>query len=253
MQKYVFFLDIDGTLFNDGVVCRKNRQALAQARRLGHLVFINTARSYSIIPQKILKMKFDGYVTSMGCSIIVGGKKIYTARMPIEETAEIFDYFNNTGRTVHLEGDNIFLTNREENRDEMIFVSSGAEIIKRFSSENIPKFFIPGVLSADEIKRLSERYCFYQHENYAEFCVRGNTKATGIQRTMQYLGMDIKFSVAAGDSINDIEMLRAAGIAVVMGDAENKVKEYADIVTCAASAGGVAEGIYGVIGLKPKS
>ena len=66
---------------------------------------------------------------------------------------------------------------------------------------------------------------------------------------MDYLGIDKKYSVAVGDSINDIEMLNAAGKAVVMGDAPDEVKQIADIVTCNAADGGVDEGINRIIGL----
>ena len=92
MKKYVFFLDIDGTLLNNNIICRANRQAVSRARELGHLVFINTARSSFIIPPKVLKMKFDGYVTSMGCNIVCGGKQVYGVSFSVKEAAEIFDY-----------------------------------------------------------------------------------------------------------------------------------------------------------------
>ena len=247
-NKYVFFLDIDGTFMNNGVICMKNRNAVSYARKNGHYVFINTARAYSITPEKIIKMKLDGFVTSLGCNITVRGKEIYSQSMSVNETAELLDYFNNSGRIIHIEGDRLFISNIKENIRGLKVVKSGKELINRFSGESIPKIFIPGVLTEEEQKNLSKRYSFYQHKNYAEFCVKGNSKASGMKRVMDYLGIDMKYSVAMGDSINDIEMLEAAGTAVVMGDAPDKVKEYADIITCDASYGGVAQGIYDIIG-----
>ena len=248
MKKYVFFLDIDGTLLNNNIICRKNRQAISYARKLGHLVFINTARSSFIIPQKVRSLKFDGFVTSMGCNIICAGKQIYGVSFSVTEAAEIFDYFNKSGRIVHVEGEDVSISNEAETDLFPVKISSGAELIKRYPDRHIPKFFVPHILTAEEQKKLSKKYTFYQHKNYAEFCVKGNTKATGIKKTMDYLGIDMKYSVAVGDSINDIEMLECAGKAVVMGNAPDEVKQIAEIVTCDAADGGVAEGIYRIIG-----
>lgn len=243
-DKYVFFIDIDDTLMVGGRVSVKNRIAVERARKEGHKVFINTARSYGIVPDKIKNLRVDGFVTALGCNVKYRKKEIYSAKMSLEESAEILDYFTKTKRIIHLEGDSVFLSNSEEG---FPVVFSGEELLKKYPGENIPKFFIPHILKTEEQKYLSEKYNFYQHECYAEFCLKGNSKATGIRRVMDYLGLDMSRSVAMGDSLNDLEMLECAGISVAMGDGVEKVRAAADIVTCPASDGGVADGIYRII------
>ncbi len=228
-----------------GKVGVKNREALAFARRNGHKVFINTARSYGIVPDVIRRLRVDGFVTALGCRATYKDKVICSAKLPIEEAAGILDYFTSRGRVIHLEGDEVFLSNVEEG---VPVVRTGKELIEKYPGENIPKFFLPHVLTAQEQKCISEKYNFYQHEGYAEFCLKGFSKATGIRRVMEYLGMDTGRSVAMGDSLNDLEMLEAAGIAVAMGNAVEKLRQAADIVTCDAKDGGVADGIYRIIG-----
>ena len=49
---YAVFLDIDGTLYVHGAVPEENVAAIRDARRLGHFVFINTARSRAAIPDR---------------------------------------------------------------------------------------------------------------------------------------------------------------------------------------------------------
>lgn len=243
--EYVFFIDIDDTLMVHGRVGMKNRKAIETARKAGHRVFINTARSYGIVPDKIKNLRVDGFVTALGCNVKYRKKEIYSAKMPLKESAEILDYFTKTKRVIHLEGDSVFLSNTEEG---VPLVRMGEELLKRYPGENIPKFFIPGVLTVKEQAYLSEKYNFYQHEGYAEFCLKGNSKATGIRRVMDYLGLDMSLSVAMGDSLNDLEMLECAGISAAMGDGVEKVRAAADIVTCPACEGGVADGIYRIIG-----
>ena len=241
----MFFIDIDDTLMVHGRVSVKNRNALRFAREKGHKIFINTARSYGIVPEKIKRLRVDGFVTALGCNVKYRKKEIYSAKMPLEESAEILDYFTETNRILHLEGDNVFLSNTEEG---VPVVRAGSELLKKYPDENIPKFFIPHVLTDKEQKYLAEKYNFYQHKTYAEFCLKGNSKATGIKRVMDYLGMDMSRSVAMGDSLNDLEMLETAGISVAMGDGVEEVKAAADIVTWPAGEGGVADGIYRIIG-----
>ena len=245
-EKYVFFLDIDGTLLNDNVVCRENRRAIKYAREHGHFVFINTARSMSIIPEKIKRMPLDGFVTSLGCSIFVNKEKIYSVTIPVDELAEVYDYFCRRKLYIQIEGTDVYITNHTSGIPFAVLIKSGKQLKKMFPDEELSKVYIPHVLTDEQCRPL-ENFTLYRHPGYTEFCVKGHNKATGIKTVMDYLGLDMKYSVAVGDSINDLEMLRAAGTAVVMGESSESVKKYADIITCPAREGGVAQGIYTVI------
>lgn len=46
-----------------------------------------------------------------------------------------------------------------------------------------------------------------------------------------------------GDSNNDVEMLRLAGIGVAMGNSENDIKQVADYVTLDNNSDGVAHAL----------
>ncbi len=245
--KYVFFIDIDGTLMNDGVICARNRRAIKYAREKGHYVFINTARSMAIIPEKIKKIPLDGFVTALGCCIYVNKEKIYSTAFPVDYMAEIYDYLTLRGRTVYIEGTDYLIKNSSDDKyTGWIYAGDGKTLREKFAYAEMPKVFIPDVLSDEECAALSE-VNLYRHPGYTEFCVKGHDKATGIEMVMNHFGIDMKYSVAVGDSINDLEMLRAAGIAAVMQEAPAQVKKYADIITGPAKDGGVAEGILRVI------
>ena len=59
MEKYAVFLDIDGTLISNSFeIPERNKKAIAAAREKGHMVFINTGRSYCNIPPQ-LHEQFD--------------------------------------------------------------------------------------------------------------------------------------------------------------------------------------------------
>lgn len=65
----------------------------------------------------------------------------------------------------------------------------------------------------------------------ADVVERQMSKADGLKRLCDYWGVDMQDTVAFGDSMNDYEILRQAGIGVAMGNAVEALKEAADYVT----------------------
>ncbi|HJB25693.1 MAG TPA: Cof-type HAD-IIB family hydrolase [Firmicutes bacterium] len=72
---------------------------------------------------------------------------------------------------------------------------------------------------------------------------QGITKAVGLQQLCSYLGVDKKDTLAIGDSENDLDMLRFAGISVAMGNATQTVKACADYITDSNDQDGIAHAL----------
>jgi Cof subfamily protein (haloacid dehalogenase superfamily) len=72
---------------------------------------------------------------------------------------------------------------------------------------------------------------------------RGVSKATMLARLCERLDLDPARTMAVGDSMNDIEMLKWAGVGVLMGHAGSHMREYADVVTGPVPGDGVAEAL----------
>ena len=68
-------------------------------------------------------------------------------------------------------------------------------------------------------------------------------KATGIRELARLLDLDMKEVMACGDFMNDLEMIRAAGVGVAVGNAIPEVKEAADYTARASYCYGVMEAI----------
>ena len=60
---------------------------------------------------------------------------------------------------------------------------------------------------------------------------KGITKATGIQKVLDFYGADVKDAIGIGDGANDIEMLKFCGTGIAMGNADERAKAAADIIT----------------------
>ena len=68
-------------------------------------------------------------------------------------------------------------------------------------------------------------------------------KSTGLVNISGLMGLKPSDFVAIGDSQNDVEMLRAAGFSIAVNNAEDVIKESADMVTKASFGDGAVEAI----------
>jgi HAD superfamily hydrolase (TIGR01484 family) len=78
------------------------------------------------------------------------------------------------------------------------------------------------------------------HPCNLEINPQGISKASGIMEVCKLLGIDMSQVIAMGDGFNDIAMIRAAGLGVAMGNAQEEVKRAADVVTVTNVENGVA-------------
>ncbi len=68
-------------------------------------------------------------------------------------------------------------------------------------------------------------------------------KGTGLKRIAELMGLDARELVAIGDSPNDIEMLKASGFGVAVGNAHSDLKRAAAMITKGEHGAGVEEAV----------
>ena len=83
---------------------------------------------------------------------------------------------------------------------------------------------------------------------YLEVIPAAVNKGVGLRAACDVLGLTPAQAIAFGDSENDIEMLRAAGLGVAMGNADEAVKAAADRVTLSNNENGIAATLKAVLG-----
>jgi len=76
-----------------------------------------------------------------------------------------------------------------------------------------------------------------------EISQAGVDKGQGLKRISEILAIPMTQIMALGDEVNDVEMLRTAGVGVVVANAAQEAKEHADYVTRAERTLGVLEAI----------
>ncbi len=243
-SKYAVFLDIDNTLYYHGEVPQANIDAINSIRKEGHYVFINTARSFACIPNDLKKMlSLDGYVAGIGTDLRLGDKQIFSRTMTLDELKLMAELFLNDEREVVFEGEDTMIYISPQYAVDVNILKSAEDFETVYRENKFSKMYVRGQLTQEEKDILSKDFTVFQHAYYAEFVKKGYNKATGMQIMLDHIGIPQKNCIAMGDSANDEDMLKFAGISVAMGNSIPEIKAICDYVSCDAKDGGVAEAL----------
>lgn len=103
------------------------------------------------------------------------------------------------------------------------------------------------VVLTKKIRALNYFEITNSHLNNIELNSQGVSKAAAIQELCDLHNICMKEVVAIGDSINDISLLKSAGLGVAMLNAQELVKKEVSMVTSSNNDNGVAEVIEFII------
>lgn len=259
-------LDLDGTVFNeDKEVTQRTREVLEEAVRQGVEVFPCTGRPYTGIPEEVLKIRGMRYaVTSNGGRIVelAGGRTIRENCLSWERTlaladaaAEISDgvweiyvdgkCYADAATYRFIKGPGMSDAQLDYIRRSRILIPDLRERIKkeRLQTEKLHMMFEDTAARDASMEKFS-RYPGIDISYASSFNLEINditcTKGNGILALAEYLGIPREEVMACGDSRNDWSMLKAAGFAVAMGNADGETKKLADFVTKSNEEDGVA-------------
>lgn len=255
MRKIAFF-DIDGTLTSeiDGSIPSSATNAIREARENGNLMFINTGRCFQNVEERFRAVGFDGYVCGCGTNIYCSKTEI----LHIAQTHETVMRLLNAARNLDID---ILFESRKEVcfdtsrplhhpsalRQYQAFVDRNYTMPEDLENPNFfcDKFVIwyqsPSQLA--EFRKISDLHftCIDRGGTFREFVPLGYSKATGIQRVLDYYGMGKEQAYAFGDSNNDLSMLSYLPNSIAMGNADPiSLFEQVSYVTEKASANGIA-------------
>lgn len=245
MKKKAVFFDIDGTLFvNRKPMVQSTVEAVRKMRENGHLAFICTGRSRVMVPDTpILEIGFDGVVCSCGTYGEYEGKELFRYDIGTQKLQQMIAAFRRHHAVYILEGTE-YIYYDEESVEEF-----GEDWYLQHIREMLPDNFVSvqeaGKVSACKAcmqvsnqdrsalyRDLEQDYEVMVHDfGIAEFVPKGFSKAKGIALMCEKLGIAQEDTIAVGDSINDVDMLKYAGIGICMGNGSEPAKACADYIT----------------------
>ncbi len=247
-EKCAVFLDIDGTLIsNSFIIPERNKKAIAAAREKGHMVFINTGRSWGNIPP-VLHEQFDvdGIIAGSGVMITLGGETVHRASMSGDLVKRLTEYafahreywyiFEGLKRVYvvsnNIRGRSDYQISLEKPEDYTLMLDDEIQVIAM------------GVKVPEDFKKVfTDEITVFQFDTYADCVIKGFNKATGIEKVLGLTGIKKENTVAIGDSNNDYDMINYAGVGVAMANSQQSIIDIADYVTSSAKDCGVAEAI----------
>ncbi len=252
-NRLAFFLDIDGTLIHKSFdVPEDNLKAISQAREQGHLVFINTGRSWGNIPEALKEqLDVDGYICGNGAMIFYDNKIYRKEKLPVELIKKLAEYFlENADYWCVFEGysGNYIISNGLREPNFMQTVVNDMADVERFCKEDEIQLFAMGPVPKEDFAEMfSDELDFFPIGRYADCVLKGLNKANGIERVVEITGIKKENTVAMGDSANDLAMLEYAQIGVVVKNAPADIQARADYITDFNYECGVAKAIRKLI------
>ena len=249
----LLFFDIDGTLWNyRNEISEKTRYAIRKARANGHKCFINTGRARAFVTSEdLLGIGFDGIVSACGTMIEYGGNVVFNRLVSGEDAVRTVETVRKYGFKPILEGPKYLYLERRDFENDMYGKKVIAEMGDRllgidecwgqWEFEKLSCATEVPVRQRDEcFALLADLYDYMVHsDEVVEMVPKGFDKGAGIRKVCELLGEDIANTFAFGDSINDKEMLLAAGVGVAMGETYHDLSEYADYITTSLENEGV--------------
>lgn len=251
MKKKVLVLDIDGTLTNSKKeITPATLEAIHTIQKKGHVVVLASGRPTAglrLMTEKLGFAENGGYILSYngGCvTYVPTGETVFKNLLPdyVPQWMQAYALDHDLGMCSYLGTQMLCGTACTRYLDYEARIN-GLDVVQTPSFEpHVHTDFYKVLLSAtptraaEHEKRLAHRFMgrlsIYRSEPYfIEVMPRGVNKASAIAGLLERLGLEREDTIACGDGLNDLSMIRYAGLGVAMGNAQPEVKAAADVVT----------------------
>ena len=250
----IIFFDIDDTLRNSktGFVPSTIPTVFKQLREKGILTGIATGRGiFGVVPE-IKALKPDFFVTLNGAYIEdKKGNVIYSNKIAKDKVEEYITWTKEVGIDYGLVGSHAAKLSR---RTEMISqaidpIYPNLEVDPDFyQKEDIYQMWTFEEQGDDLVlpeSLASTLRMVRWHEHSSDVVPISGSKAAGVAKVVDQLGLKPENVMVFGDGLNDLELFDYAGISVAMGVSHEKIKEKADYITKTLEEDGIFDALEG--------
>mgnify|MGYP002519750978 CR=1 FL=1 len=247
-QIKIAFFDVDGTLVDmqKKKISPKTVQTLQRLRQKGILVCMATGRTPVTVP-KFDGVEFDAYLTFNGSLCYNSTDVMFSNAIPAEDVQKLIRNAAAMGRPVSIATrDRVTANGHDEDLAQYYsFAGIPLEVTEDFeevSRQDVYQIML-GCRASDHgalLQDVDGARITGWWDRAVDVIPATCSKGRGIEKILEYYGIDREAAIAFGDGNNDIEMLQAVGTGVAMENASPQLKAVADDV-----CGHVAEdGIY---------
>jgi Cof subfamily protein (haloacid dehalogenase superfamily) len=274
-------LDIDGTLTDPNFqVPSRNIAALRAAHEASIEIILATGRRHDYALPIAQELGFPIWLISSNGALIrsSNNETFFTDRLPAKTARKLIQYMDEFrghavltfDRAANVPGnDSLVLESADElnntvsrwlqvNRPFIKFVSPLEDAL---TEDPLQAMYCGRVLVMEKLQQKLSQANFlnqitvlktqYDHRNLCilDILNRECSKGHALKRWAEERGISREHIMAIGDNHNDLEMLEFAGLAVVMGNASNELKQNGWKVTGSNEESGVAQAVEEILGL----
>ena len=261
----VLACDLDGTLLRDDkTISVKTVDELKRITDKGVIFLPSTGRTNRELPVMLRDLPFLHYALCVNGGVVYDyheNRHIYEDSIPYELALDILEFAKTLPvyESVVVDGERIV---QGYENDEIVdyirkvaikgilFNLTGAHDVKEAFGkrrQNAQKFlfYLKEGYDRNEIqKSLSSRFPQVAVSSsgplFIEINIKGVDKGKALRNFCESMNIPIEESMAFGDAENDISMLKAAGLAVVMENGTDETKKFADLICPSNNDDGIA-------------
>lgn len=245
----IIFFDIDGTLIDmeKKYMTQTTLKTLQQLKEQGILLCIATGRGPTSLPE-FSGIDFDAFLTFNGSYCYGRRGDIFCNPIPAVDVKKLVANAASLGRPVAIATKDRVAANGSEPDlvDYYAIADQKLKIAPDFDElleENVYQVMMgcreaeyPAILQGVSHAKIAAWW-----DRAADIIPATGGKGIGVEKILEYFGLDRSQAMAFGDGNNDIEMLQTVGTGVAMGNGSEKLKSVADAVCGSVSREGVRE------------
>lgn len=251
MIKAIFF-DIDGTLvsYQTHEIPSSTMKALYRLKEKGIKLFIATGRGKDGL-DVLQNFPFDGYITLNGQYCYVDqDTKIYENTIAKEDLQGLMNFLEKDSFPCGFTEENTkYFNYRDQRVDDLHAITHNddhpAGDYKQAINHKIYQVmcFVDETKEKELLKVMPHCITSRWYPTFCDVSPVGGTKQLGIDKFLEYYGLDISETMAFGDGGNDMAMLDHVEVAVAMGNANEQLKTMADYVTASVDDDGIVKAL----------
>lgn len=250
MKKHQMVIsDFDGTLFrSDHTISEETKSVISNFVANGGVFVISTGRGLQSILPLARRFGFKGCISCFNGAVIADietGKRIFERKHTVQDSCDICKILEDLGLYITALGiekyyaqmRTPFLDNYEKVTATKACLSG--KVLSEFFEENLVECVKVVAIVAEESrdsllaeveKRLQDRFYVTSSAKWLiEICPKGVSKGTAVEFLANYYNVPIENVIAVGDSLNDLPMIRTAGLGLAVKNAETALKNEAEV------------------------
>jgi Cof subfamily protein (haloacid dehalogenase superfamily) len=246
MEKKIVFLDIDGTIYNDDKKIPVSTIEAVKALKAKNIkVVIATGRAYFLALDAAKALDIDTLITFNGAFVLDKEKEIYKDSFDKKTLVTLYELSDvlQTGTTFYAKHNTYKNHHGSEHIKQNHTLHQLGDVFETSAPWDHEVYGICLYATKEIEKIYQEKFqnlTFYRwEETICELTQKHISKATGIEKLLNYYNIKPEEAIAFGDGANDLEMLSYVGLGISMGNGKTELKKVADYVTSSVDEDGI--------------